>query len=359
MSAALQAGSMLARCAAARAEAGGVMVYTLRVQGASAQFLGGLRPGRHVAVEHADASGTMQQRLYSITRYEPCSEHDGAGQFDIAVKSSGRGSVSDHMHAVLRAGSTLPLGGVAGDITADLVLGLDSLVMLAGGIGLTLPLALLRELDRLRQQGRRVPRTTLLLCFARMADIPFLQELQQLCETAPWFDLRIHITREDIAAHGPFVPGRPSQQSLLALGQPQAVVICGGHAFAQTFREHARACFPGAIQHIEAFTPPAASTAQPGETAQACQLQIAHSGQIVEAASGKSLLEILEGVGIAIRSQCRAGICGSCRIRITGGSSRLEADFCLSDREKEAGYALACCTFPSAGHIHVDLKPGT
>ena len=30
------------------------------------------------------------------------------------------------MHAVLRAGSTLPLGGVAGDITADLVLGLDS-----------------------------------------------------------------------------------------------------------------------------------------------------------------------------------------------------------------------------------------
>ena len=40
MSAALQAGSTLARCAAARAEAGGVMVYTLRVQGASAQFLG-------------------------------------------------------------------------------------------------------------------------------------------------------------------------------------------------------------------------------------------------------------------------------------------------------------------------------
>src|SRR2546427_5950004 len=55
MSAALQAGSTLARCAAARAEAGGGMVYTLRVQGASAQFLGGLRPRRHVAIEHADA----------------------------------------------------------------------------------------------------------------------------------------------------------------------------------------------------------------------------------------------------------------------------------------------------------------
>src|SRR2546427_11945172 len=85
------------------------------------------------------------------------------------------------------------------------------------------------------------------------------------------FDLRIHITREDIAAHGPFVPGRPSQQSLLALGQPQAVVICGGHAFAQTFREHARACFPGAIQHIEAFTPPAASRSEERRVGKECR----------------------------------------------------------------------------------------
>lgn len=360
MSAAVQASQAIvrARCEAARAEAGGVKVYTLRVHGASAQFLGSLRPGRHVAIEHPDASGAVQQRLYSITRYQRCRDHEDAGLFEIAVKSSGRGSVSDHMHAVLGEGGELPMHHVSGDITADLVLGLDSLVMLAGGIGLTLPLALLRELAQLQRQGRRVPRTTLLLCFARMADIPFLQELQQLCETAPWFDLRIHITREDIAAHGPFVPGRPSQQSLLALGQPQAVVICGGHAFAQTFREHARACFPDAIQHIEAFTPPVASAVQAGDAVQSCRLELAHSGQIVEAPSGKSLLDILEGVGIAIRSQCRAGICGSCRIRIAGGSSRLEADFCLSDKEKDAGYALACCTFPASGHIHVDLKPG-
>lgn len=341
-----------ARCEAVQTQAGGVRVYTLRALDAPAPFLDSLRPGRHAALQHPDASGLVQERLYSITR-----QGEG-GLFEIAVKSSGRGSVSDHMHAVLGEGCVLPVNHVSGEITADLLLGLDSLAMLAGGIGLTLPLALLRELERLERGGRRVPRTTLLLCFPRIGDIPFLEELRQLAASADWFELRIHITREDIAAHGPFVPGRPSQDCLRALGEPQAVVICGGHAFAQTFREHARACFPGAIQHIEAFTPPAAAAAQAGEAPQACRLEIAHSGQIIEARSGQSLLEILEGVGVAIRSQCRAGICGSCRIRVRGGSSRLEADFCLSDKEKDAGYALACCTFPTSGHISIDLKPG-
>jgi ferredoxin len=238
--------------------------------------------------------------------------------------------------------------------------------MLAGGIGITLPLALLRELARLDRQGRRVPRTTLLLSFSRIADIPFLHELLQLSLTTSWFGLRIHITREGISANGLFVPGRPSQEALRALGPPQAVVICGSHGFAQAFREHARTCFPRAVQHIEAFTPPAGAAATPTSSAQVrqtqasqqIQLQILHSGQIVPAQAGKSLLEILEGAGVAIRSQCRAGICGSCRVRMTGGCSRMEADFCLSDKDKGAGYALACCTFPTAGHISIDLKHG-
>lgn len=366
MSAAIQA-----RCVAAREEVGGVKVYTLRVQNASAQFLGGLRPGRHVAIAHPDACGTVHERLYSITRSEAGESSEGVGRhgvFDIAVKSSGRGSVSDHMHAVLREGAMLALHHVSGGITADLVLGLDSLAMLAGGIGVTLPLALLRELARLDRQGRRVPRTTLLLSFPRIADIPFLHELLQLSLTTGWFGLRIHITREEISTNSPdslFVPGRPSHEALRALGQPQAVVICGSHGFAQAFREHARICFPQAVQHIEAFTSPdaataTASTAQVRETdaSQQLHLQILHSGQIISAPPGKSLLEILEGAGVAIRSQCRAGICGSCRIRMAGGCSRMEADFCLSDKDKGAGYALACCTFPTAGHISIDLKPG-
>lgn len=342
-----------ARCEATHMEPGGIKAFTFRLLGQQTEILHDLRPGKHVAISYPDQFGVTQERLYSITN------QPREAMFEIAVKSAGRGGVSDSMHAALHEGANISVRYVAGEITVDTVLDFERLGMIAGGIGVTLPIALLRELDRSACQGKHVPQTTLIVCFPRMADVPFLQELLQLSLTASWFKLQIHLTREDAMAAGPFVSGRPSATSLLAMGQPQSVVICGSHAFAQTFREHVRACFPSASQQIESFTPPAAQLPQDGsELPQACRIEIADNGQVVEAESGRSLLEMLEGEGISIRSQCRAGICGSCRVRVTGGSSRFEADFCLSDSEREKGYALACCTFPMSGNIQIDLRPG-
>ena len=73
--------------------------------------------------------------------------------------------------------------------------------------------------------------------------------------------------------------------------------------------------------------------------------------------AGKSLLDMLESNGIAVRSLCRAGICGNCRIKVSDGEYTLEPDFCLSDQDKDEGYALACCTFPQSGAIKVGLNP--
>lgn len=339
-----------ARCEAVHTESGGIKVFSMRVLSESMEFLRDLRPGKHVAIGYPDRFGMVKERLYSITN------RPDEAMFEIAVKNTGRGGVSDNMHAALNEGTHISVRHVVGDITIDTVLGFECLGMIAGGIGVTLPIALLRELNRKANLGIRVPQTTLILCFPRVADAPFLQELLQLSLTAPWFKLQIHLTREDVVAAGPFASGRPSSASLLAMGQPQSVVICGSHAFAQSFREHVRACFPSASQQIESFTPPMPQLPQAAnELLQVCRIEIKHSKQIVEVESGKSLLEMLEGKDIPIRSQCRAGICGFCRIRIAGGSSRFEADFCLSDGEKEMGYALACCTFPKSGTIHIEM----
>lgn len=56
-----------------------------------------------------------------------------------------------------------------------------------------------------------------------------------------------------------------------------------------------------------------------------------------------------------MRSLCRAGICGHCRLKVSQGHYTLEPDFCLTDKDKDEGYALACCTFPQSGTIKVDL----
>ena len=85
-------------CERTAQEAGGVKVFSLRVEDARKELLNEFQPGRHVAIHYPDISGALQKRFFSITRKQ---EED---IFEIAVKRSGRNSVSDHMHATLEEG---------------------------------------------------------------------------------------------------------------------------------------------------------------------------------------------------------------------------------------------------------------
>src|SRR5690606_26111109 len=207
-----------ARCETVRPEAGNVKVFTLRVQGGHFDFLRSLQAGKHVALSYPDTGGVIQQRLYSITR------KPDADLFEIAVKGSGRNSVSDHMHATLREGMTVPLQYVAGDISVDSILGYQRIAMIAGGIGITLPIALLRELAQRARSGLPVPDVQLLLSIPRVSDIPFLHELLELDLTTAWFSLNVFVTRENIRSSAQFKVGRPSSEALQHLQDPQAVV---------------------------------------------------------------------------------------------------------------------------------------
>lgn len=340
-----------ARCETVRPEAGNVKVFTLRVQGGHFDFLRSLQAGKHVALSYPDTGGTVQQRLYSITRKAD------ADLFEIAVKGSGRNSVSDHMHATLREGMTVPLQYVAGDISVDSILDYQRIAMIAGGIGITLPIALLRELAYRDRNGQHVPRVQLLLSMPRVSDIPFLHELLELDLTTDWFSLSVFVTRENIRSSAQFNVGRPSPDTMQRLQDPQAVVICGSHGFAQALREYTAQAYPVSHMLIEAFSPPAAPVAglAPAPDAAPLQLHVPSAGLTLSPEPGSSLLEMLEAGQVPIRSQCRAGICGACRVTISDGDCRFEPDFCLSEQDKAQGHALACCTFPLSGALNVDI----
>ncbi|KTC43362.1 ferredoxin [Pseudomonas fluorescens ABAC62] len=345
---------LLARCEGVTIETAAINVFSLRAVGAPAEFLDRLEPGRHVALRFPDMAGTPQQRLYSITR------RHGADGFEIAVKREGRGGVSDQLHATLQAGSQVAVEFVAGEISLASIIGRKRVGMLAGGIGITLPIALLRGLLDRARRGLAVPEVSLLLCVPTVADIPFLHELLDLELNTRWFSLQVFITREAVRSNGHFRAGRPAAADLNLLGNPDTVVICGSHRFAQGLRDHTLALFAHSQLLIESFTPPAApvlaAQAQPASS-DALRLHISHTDEVLELPAGKSLLEMLESSGIAVRSLCRAGICGHCRIKVSEGEYTLEPDFCLTDKDKGEGFALACCTFPQSGTIKVDLTP--
>ncbi len=338
-----------ARCEYMHAEAGGIKVFALRAHGADTEFLDALQPGGHVSIRYPDFSGSPQQRFYSITRMN---EPD---LFEIAVKRTGHRGVSDYLHSTVKEGSIIPLQYAASTVTVASISNFQRVAMLAGGIGVTLPMALIRELASLSRSGKHVPAVTLLLCFPRVADVPFLHELLELDLTTDWFTFRVFVTREDIQACTHFQPGRPSDQSLEALQQPGAVVICGSRTFAHEFRQRVNHRFPGARLFAESFTPPSSLRESPQASPTSARLLFAETGCAIEADTSKSILENLETNNIPIRSQCRSGICGACRLRIISGNYRFEPDFCLSDEDRANGHALACCTFPKSGDVTIAL----
>jgi NADH oxidoreductase Hcr len=57
--------------------------------------------------------------------------------------------------------------------------------------------------------------------------------------------------------------------------------------------------------------------------------------------AGQTLLEAVETAGLPIESMCRAGICSTCRTRVTDGSVECTSD-ALSAAEREQGFVLAC-----------------
>ncbi|MRV75135.1 2Fe-2S iron-sulfur cluster binding domain-containing protein [Duganella sp. FT92W] len=345
------------RCDSTALEAGNVKIFALRLP-ASHGPCHDIDPGRYVALEYADMAGGVQQRMYSVTR-KPAPD-----VFEIAVRRTGTRGVADRLHASLQEGAAVTLLYTGGEITVDAVLVHSQVLMWAGGIGVTLPIALLRELAERAKQGLPVPGVTLYLCCPRVQDVPFLHELLELDLTSAWFDMQVFITRQPIdSGWSHFHAGRPSDDMLRALPEPGAVLLCGGHQFAAETRSRVRDLYPHAELLIESFSAPQAPVPEPApaaapSTAARAMIAIAGREDGLPADPARSLLENLEQHGVPIRSQCRSGICGSCRVRILSGDCRREADFCLDDKDVSNGYALACCTYPTAGELAIALGPG-
>lgn len=70
------------------------------------------------------------------------------------------------------------------------------------------------------------------------------------------------------------------------------------------------------------------------------------SGKRGRYAPGETLPEAARNAGVWIDSSCQQGVCGSCRVRLTGGAVDTEDAGGLAEDAQAAGYVLACCSRP-------------
>ena len=52
---------------------------------------------------------------------------------------------------------------------------------------------------------------------------------------------------------------------------------------------------------------------------------------------------------------CRNGVCGTCRMRVLGGSVEMRQNFALEPPDLAAGFRLACQSVPRTAVLDVDF----
>ncbi|WP_141013250.1 PDR/VanB family oxidoreductase [Nocardioides sambongensis] len=201
-------------------------------------------------------------------------------------------------------------------------------LLIAGGIGVT---PMLSHLHAARRWGRRVQ---LLYAFrdgygAHVADV------EELVAALPGGCVELLSDRAALLGRlGEVLGTQPLGTHLY---------VCGPGAMIDAVLAAAQAGgWPASRLHAERF---GVDALDPGEP---FSVTLTGSGSTVDVPSGVSLLDALDGAGVAVPRLCRQGVCGECRIPVTAGTP-LHRDLFLTDEERRAGDAVMACVSRSLG----------
>jgi ferredoxin-NADP reductase len=302
--------------------------------------------GQFIAVR-TRVDGKDVSRCYSVS-----SAPDIRGYFEISVKR--QGVVSSALHATARPGALLSVRSPNGAFkypSAD-----DRpIVLLAGGVGITPLMSMLRHAVH-TEPSRPV---TLLYSARSEADFAFREELTALASRHP----QIHVHLACSRSMSPDIYPSRLDADLIRTTVPDVVhsicFICGpGAMIDQTKAVLTGFGVPAAQIRYEVFEAAiAASAAREESPAQAPVRRSASAGHHITCnrsgtrmpiTAGQTLLEAAEAAGVPIESLCRAGICGTCRVRVTDGEVDCTSDT-LSPDEQAQGFVLACVATASSG----------
>ncbi len=69
----------------------------------------------------------------------------------------------------------------------------------------------------------------------------------------------------------------------------------------------------------------------------------------------QSILEAALDHDLGAPYACKAGVCSTCRCRVTKGEVDMIANHALEDYEIEQGYVLSCQSFPVSEKVDVEF----
>jgi ring-1,2-phenylacetyl-CoA epoxidase subunit PaaE len=118
---------------------------------------------------------------------------------------------------------------------------------------------------------------------------------------------------------------------------------------------------PKARIHIERFTadrPPEAVTREMAELqtkAEGVSVAVTLDGRTRRVPfTEENILDSARAAGLSAPFACKAGVCATCRAKVTSGKVEMAARYGLTDEELAAGYVLTCQSVPLGDGVAVD-----
>jgi phthalate 4,5-dioxygenase reductase component len=278
-------------------------------------YLFELRDGRDASLPPfaAGAHITLRTPGGFVRKYSICNDPTERDRYVIAVKreTPGRGGSIDLIDNA-QAGDTLSVAPPVNDF--PLPRRATDLLFIAGGIGITPIMAMIREL-----QAQPEKRFRLFYCTRSPEMTAFLPELSE-----PGFKgkVTIHYDNGDPARSldlWPILEQRKNREHLYCCGpRPlmQAVRDLTGH-------------WSSAAVHFEAFSEP--ERRKPDD--KPFVVELARSGAVIEVPVGVTILEAMRAGGYQAPSSCESGTCGTCRTRLIEGEAD-HRDLVLAEHER-------------------------
>ncbi|CAM4153202.1 pyridoxamine 5'-phosphate oxidase family protein [Bordetella tumulicola] len=315
----------------------------------------GLLP--HAAGQHLPIRVRLPGADKSIIRTYTLSVAPSDGRYRISVKRDGL--VSQYLHDQLREGDMIEARVPAGNFTLD-TLAMRPVVLIAGGVGITPLLAMLRHIvyEGLRKQRTRP--TTLVYASRSKQERAFDQELAELIAAGQGAVKLVRVLSDTRGAQDGVdydASGRidmPLLGRFLAFGDYE-FYLCGPPPFTQAIYDGLRSYgIADERVHAEAFGPASLTRTRDHVATPPARLSpsikpvsVAFMNSLKEARwmpDSGTLLELAEARGLEPEFSCREGSCGTCRTQLIKGTVTYIKEPVASVGKDEV---LICCAVPA------------
>ncbi len=270
---------------------------------------------------------------------------------EITVKREEQGAGSRYLHDQVKAGDTIEAQAPSGKFFFTGKES-DSIVLIAGGVGITPMMSVTRALTDMGWDGD----IYFIVACSDPQHFIFEAELKRLRERHPNLHVFVAMSRIQEDQNG-YKSGRLSKELLsqwVANLSSRRIHICGPPKMMDGVREMlAELRVPpgnihtenfGAAQkpHVKAAERSAAASTPLGATAVAATATFQASGKSTQFQPGETVLEAAERVDVDIASSCRVGMCGVCTVKLLAGKVEMETEDGLDEDDRAAGMVLAC-----------------